>query len=131
MKTSSKGMVARRSARRQGRGGRPARVLRVDKNRVGRELEGLRRFGYVVGGPAWRRGRKLLLRASRRGPLCLELALVRLLAAELLASAPDVRSVPAPWTAPRLALFLRALTGLDAQCVRCLGCPYDAVGGAD
>ncbi len=131
MKTLINSAVARRIARRQVRGGHAARVLRVEQKRVSRELEDLRRFGYAVGGPAWRRGRDLLLRAARRGPLCLELALVRLLAAELLASAPDARAVPAPWTAPRLALFLRVLARLDMQCVRCLACPYDAAGGAD
>ena len=131
MKTSVIKRVPRRSARRQVRRGRPVRVLRADQKRVTRELEDLRRFGYAAGEPAWRRCRDLLRRAARRGPLCLELALVRVLAAELLASAPDAQTVPAPWTAPRLALFLRALAGLDAQCVRCLACPYDAAGGTD
>lgn len=108
---------------------RIARVVRVDERRVERELDALRRAGYAGGDPALRCCRAFLERVARRGPLCLELGLVRLLLAQLLASAPE--SVPVPWTAPRLALFLRALDGLDAQCARCDRCPYDAPGRKD
>lgn len=108
--------------------GRPGRVVRVDEKRVERELEALRRAGYAVDDPEYRQCRDHLERAARRGPLCFELGLVRLLAAGLLASAPPPASLPAPWTASRLALFLGALNALDERCVRCVHCPYDARG---